>query len=78
MFTMQRVLRGVDQAQSHYHISTYNNTCSQVIPRGVTRSAMLQKQGEVQAVQQGTLGTAANIHKGAESAAGAERELQEQ
>ena len=32
----------------------------------------------VQAVQQGTLGTAANIHKGAESAARAERELQEQ
>ena len=32
----------------------------------------------VQAVQQGTLGTAANIHKGAEAAARAERELQEQ
>ena len=32
----------------------------------------------VQAVQQGTLGTAADIQKGSESAARAERELQEQ
>ena len=32
----------------------------------------------VQAVQQGTLSTAANILKGAEAAARAERELQEQ
>ena len=47
MFTMQRVLRRVDQDQPHYHNLRYNKRYSQLIGRGVTRSAMLQQQGEV-------------------------------
>ena len=47
MFTMQRVLRRVDQDQPHYHNLRYNNRYSQLIGRGVTRSAMLQQQGEI-------------------------------
>ena len=47
MFSMQRILRRVDQDQPHYHHWRYNMKYNQLIGRGVTRSAVLQQHWKV-------------------------------